>query len=113
MTTTTSILAGGGRDDFLTVRHLRIAGSQREIGHALAASADAAHGSAAAPRPASDPRLERTRRRWFAMHHRAHSERMRGMGSAPRRSTRECSPLLAPWLRKRRLSHGSGTFFEH
>ena len=69
----------GGPDDFLTVRHLRIDGSQREIGRRLAEAASAVHGSAASPRPVDDPAVERVRRRWFAMHHPAQSERIAGV----------------------------------
>jgi len=68
-----------GEDDFLTVRHLRIEGTQREIGRALAAAAQAAHGEAASPRPATDQTIERTRRRWFDLHHPRHAERIRGV----------------------------------
>ena len=76
---TPRIVAGGGPDDVLTVRHLRLAGSQEEIGRALAATAEAAHGDAAMPRPAVDPRIERVRRRWFAANHPTHLGRMRGI----------------------------------
>jgi hypothetical protein len=55
-------------DDFLTARHLRVAGTQREIGQALAAAAETAHGHRAAPIP-MDPALERVRRQWFGLHH--------------------------------------------
>lgn len=78
MTATPTIVAGGAPGDFLTVRHLRLAGSQREIGRGLAEAAFAAHGSAAAPRPA-DPVIERARRRWFAAHHPAHAQRLAGI----------------------------------
>ena len=67
---------GGPRT--LTVRHLRVAGSQRDIGQALAAAAHAVHGAAAAPRP-TDPRVETVRRRWFELHHPAQAERFRGV----------------------------------
>jgi len=77
-TTTTTIVAGGDAGDFLTVRHLRTGGSQREIGRALAAAAEAAHGPAAAPR-AGDPLVEQARRRWFECHHPTHRERMAGI----------------------------------
>ncbi len=74
----TPVLAGGGPDDAVTVRHLRLEGSHREIGRNLAAAATAVHGSAAAP-IAADPDLERVRRRWFAMHHPSHAERSLGV----------------------------------
>ena len=44
-----------GDEDFATVRHLRVEGSQREIGRALAAAAEQVHGAAARPVPAPDP----------------------------------------------------------
>lgn len=78
MSTTTTIVAGGSRGDFLTVRHLRAGGSQREIGQALAAAAAVAHGPAAAPKPA-DPLVEGARRRWFDHNHPIHRERMAGI----------------------------------
>lgn len=76
---TPRIVSGGGPHDVLTVRHLRLAGSQEEIGRALAAAAAAAHGEAAAPRPAVDPLVEAVRRRWFAAHHPTHLRRLRGI----------------------------------
>ncbi len=79
MQTTTSIISGGGDGDFLTVRHLRAGGTHREIGRALAAAAEAAHGSAARPQRSADPRVESARRRWFDMHHPAQAGRLRGV----------------------------------
>lgn len=78
MQATTTILAGGAPGDFLTARHLHISGSQREIGRALAAAAESAHGDAAAPRPA-DPVVEEARRRWFERNHPIHCQRMAGI----------------------------------
>jgi predicted choloylglycine hydrolase len=78
MEPTITTLTDGGRD-FLTVRHVRAAGTQREIGRQLAAAAHAVHGPAAAPRPAIDPRSEAVRRRWFALHHPALAERAAGV----------------------------------
>jgi len=75
---TTSTTTLTNPDDAVTVRHLRAAGSQRQIGQAMAAAAGAAHGSIAAPQ-AMDPALERVRRRWFALHHPALAERSRGV----------------------------------
>ena len=69
----------GGADDFTLVRHLRVAGTQREIGRALAEAASLAHGAAAAPRAVDDPQREQVRRRWFATHHPAHLERSKGV----------------------------------
>jgi len=76
-TTTVTTLTGEG--DALTVRHVRAAGSQREIGQALAVAAAEAHGAAAAPRRSVDPVVERARRRWFATHHPVLAERLLGV----------------------------------
>ncbi len=78
----TEVIAGGGRDDFLTVRHLRIAGTNREIGNALATASRAVHGRAAGPRPVTDPVVQRARRRWFDQHHPILAERGRGIADA-------------------------------
>jgi hypothetical protein len=80
MNTTPSIttVAGGRRGDFLTVRHVRLSGTQHEIGRGLAAVAEAVHGADAAPRPI-DPDVEEVRQRWFALHHPTHAERTRGI----------------------------------
>ena len=79
MTAAFSIVAGGEPGDAVTVRHLRIDGSHHEIGRALAATAEAVHGRAAAPRPVDDPIVERARRRWFAANYPAHARRMEGI----------------------------------
>jgi acyl-CoA:6-aminopenicillanic acid acyl transferase len=76
------VIAGGGADDFLTVRHLRIEGTNHEIGHALATTSRSVHGAAAGPRPSVDPVVQRARRRWFAEHHPILAERGRGMAAA-------------------------------
>jgi hypothetical protein len=75
---TPTIVAGGGPDDVVTVRHLRLAGSQRAIGRSLAEVAEAVHGASARPTPA-DPLVEGVRRRWFADHHPAHAARLAGI----------------------------------
>ncbi len=75
----TTTIAGGGTDDFVTVRHLRVEGSQRAIGRALADAAVRTHGSAAWPRAADDPLVERVRRQWFIDHHPAHAARLAGV----------------------------------
>lgn len=85
MTTKTAgadIVAGGTPSDFLTVRHLRAAGTDREIGHALATAARHAHGSVVGPTPAPDPVVQRARRAWFAANHPVLQERMAGVGEA-------------------------------
>lgn len=78
MISSTTLLAGGRPGDALTVRHLRVEGTQREIGAALARAAEQVHGSAALPPPA-DPDLEVVRRRWFDLHHPILAERSRGV----------------------------------
>jgi hypothetical protein len=78
MTATLTTIAGGDPADFLTVRHLRIDGDQREIGRALAAAAHQVHGDAARPRGV-DPLVEQVRRRWFELHHPAQAARGRGV----------------------------------
>jgi hypothetical protein len=77
--TIASTIAGGRPGDAVTVRHLRLSGTQRQIGRSLAQVAHDVHGAAAAPRP-SDPTIERVRRRWFAAHYPIHVERMFGIG---------------------------------
>ena len=69
----------GGPEDFTFVRHLRLEGTHREIGRALAHAAELAHGAAAAPRTVDDLEREAVRRRWFATHYPAHLERSKGV----------------------------------
>ncbi|MFF5987182.1 C45 family autoproteolytic acyltransferase/hydolase [Prauserella flavalba] len=79
MTTHHEIVAGGRDGDFMTVRHLRLAGSQTEIGRGLAEAARETYGW----RPlAADPRRARARREWFAKHWPQHAARLRGAASA-------------------------------
>ena len=85
MTSTTTlpqILAGGTAADFLTVRHLRLTGTNREIGRAMATAAHAVHGSIAGPTPAPDPTVQQARRAWFAANYPVLHERMAGVGDA-------------------------------
>jgi predicted choloylglycine hydrolase len=63
----------------MTVRHLRIVGSNRSIGQACAAAAQAAYGAEAGPHLAGDRTVQRARRRWFAAHHPVLAERMAGI----------------------------------
>ncbi len=53
--TTVTTLAGGGAEDFLTVRHVRAEGSNRAIGRTLAQDARSVHGDAVGPLPGGDP----------------------------------------------------------
>ncbi len=76
------IVAGGNPGDFTTVRHIRVAGTEREIGQALAIAARDAHGAAAGPRRAPDRAVQRARRTWFAANHPILHERMQGVGAA-------------------------------
>jgi hypothetical protein len=73
-----TIVAGGAKDDFLTVRRLRARGSNREIGRAMATAAREVHGEDAGPHRAVDRHVQRARRRWFAIHHPVLLERMSG-----------------------------------
>ncbi|GIG66366.1 C45 family autoproteolytic acyltransferase/hydolase [Phytomonospora endophytica] len=73
-----STVVAGGATDFLTVRHLRLSGGQREIGRVLGAEA-ASHGWAPAP---IDPVVGRARRLWFERHWPQHAERLRGIADA-------------------------------
>jgi predicted choloylglycine hydrolase len=82
MHATHDVIAGGRPDDFPTVRHLRIAGTNRDIGRALARAAEEVHGRFTAPRPVRDPALQRARRRWFEHHHPILAERGRGIADA-------------------------------
>lgn len=73
------IVAGGRDGDFLTVRHVVLAGSDRQIGRGLAALARRVHGGSAYPRPARSPVVQRARRSWFERHYPALAERIRGV----------------------------------
>ena len=79
MQATTTTIAGGRPEDFLTVRHLRVHGSNRQIGRALGQAARAVHGNAAQPRPMADAVVQRARRQWFATHYPALAERAKGV----------------------------------
>src|SRR5687767_6306024 len=65
----------GGKDDFMIVRHLRIEGSNREIGAALARVARKNHAAKFSP---EDPKLVRARKEYFAAKYPALAERGRG-----------------------------------
>lgn len=78
MTTTTKI-AAGGPDSFMTVHHLTVTGSQTEIGRALAVEAGLRYGWAPA---SADPTLERARRGWFQHCWPQHAARMTGAAEA-------------------------------
>ncbi|MGH8965285.1 MAG: C45 family autoproteolytic acyltransferase/hydrolase [Actinomycetes bacterium] len=75
MTVTTEIVAGGS-DDFMTVPHVVVSGSQAEIGRALAEQARWAYGWT--PVAAADPVQARARLDWFARHWPQHLDRMCG-----------------------------------
>lgn len=79
MQAATTTIAGGDQADFLTVRHLRLHGSNREIGRSLAEAARAVHGAAAQPRPMPDTIVQRARRRWFLERYPALAERATGV----------------------------------
>ena len=82
MEASTTIIAGGQAGDFLTVRHLRVEGSDREIGRALAEASLSIHGAASRPRPMCDATLQRARRRWFLERYPAMAQRARGVADA-------------------------------
>ena len=79
MTATLTTMAGGKPGDFVTVRHLRAAGTHREIGRALAAAAVEVHGTTAQPAPSAGPEVELARRRWFDRNYPLHAERAMGV----------------------------------
>lgn len=68
----------GGKDDFQTVTHLTLTGSQHEIGKALTEEARRLGWS---PVPA-DPIVNRARRTWFERHWPQHHARMDGAAAA-------------------------------
>jgi hypothetical protein len=76
------IVAGGGIDDFVTVRHLRASGTNREIGRTLATAARAVHGPLAGPHAVPDPVVQRARMQWFERNAPILSERILGAGDA-------------------------------
>lgn len=73
-------VAGGGPHDFVTARHIRVAGSNRHIGRVLAQAAHEVHGAVAGPVRAADPLVQKSRRRWFEANHPTLTERMLGIG---------------------------------
>ena len=74
---TSEVVVGGGPGDFALVRHVRLEGTQREIGSGLAGLAWANH--SVRPQPSADPALTRARRRWREMHWPQLEERVRGV----------------------------------
>ena len=79
---TVTTLAGGGAEDFLTVRHVRAQGSNHAIGRTLAEAARYVHGDAAGPLPSADPLIRQVRLEWFADHYPAMVDRMAGVADA-------------------------------
>lgn len=71
----------GGRDSFMTVRHLRVRGTNFEIGRQLGEIAIERHGQTV-HRFASDPVYVRARRVYFQRHFPIHWERVRGVAAA-------------------------------
>ncbi|MFD7657788.1 C45 family autoproteolytic acyltransferase/hydrolase [Actinosynnema sp. NPDC059797] len=67
-------LVAGGADEFMTVRHLVVSGSQSEVGRALA---EEARGRGWRPVPA-DPTVGRARRAWFEDNWPQHHARLVG-----------------------------------
>ena len=110
MTVTLDTIAGGGPHDFLHVRHLRIAGDQREIGRQLAAAAHQVHGAVAEPLTAADPLVERARRRWFELHHPAQAARILGVADHFGLDPADASVAL-DWLGTYQLPAGCSVAF--
>lgn len=71
------VVGGGGPGDFALVRHVRLEGTQAEIGSGIAGLAWANHG--VRPQPSADPALTRARRRWREVHWPQLVERVRGV----------------------------------
>ena len=113
------VVAGGGPGDFAVVRHVRLEGTQREIGSSIAGLAWANHG--VRPQPSADPALTRARRKWREVHWPQLEERVRGVADdwdlADDDSTEVASlPVGFPragcsvvWLPPRRTSSGAAT----
>jgi hypothetical protein len=78
-TTVCSVVAGGGPDDFMTVRHLVVRGTQRDVGRELAREALAHFPTIDPP---DDPALNRARRRWVERNWPEHYARMQGIADA-------------------------------
>ncbi len=72
------LIAGGGADDFLSVRHVVLRGPWSEIGRSLAALASE-HGWK--PRLADNPVPVRAQRAWLVNNYPAHVARMRGVAA--------------------------------
>lgn len=72
------VIAGGGPDDFMSVRHMVFRGPWSEIGRSLAALA-AEHGWK--PRLVENPVPVRAQRAWFVSNYPAHVARMRGVAA--------------------------------
>src|SRR5262245_52592783 len=70
------VVAGGAPGDFMIVRYLRLAGSQRAIGRQLAEIARQRHGFV--PPPSEDALRTRAIRRYFEKNSPLQLERMRG-----------------------------------
>jgi hypothetical protein len=73
-------LVAGGPKDFLEVRHLVLAGTNEEIGRALAAIGKERHGLG--PQPSADPFRTRVQRRYIDKTYPILHERMRGVAAA-------------------------------
>jgi hypothetical protein len=91
------VVAGGGPEDFVTVRRIMIEGSDEHIGWTLAEVARQVHGEDAGPAPSPDERVERARRRWFAHTYPALARRAAGIGDAFEVSSEDLRWDLA-WL---------------
>ncbi len=72
-------LVAGAPDDFAVARHLRVSGSNAEIGQVLAGVARDRHGADVG---SLDPTLVRARRRWYERNYPIHYQRMAGVAQA-------------------------------
>ena len=92
---TCNILGGGEPGDFAVVRHVRLSGTQREIGADLAELAWSNH--EIRPSPSADPSLTRARRKWREANWSQLDERAKGVadrwGLQPDDDTREVGTL--------------------
>jgi hypothetical protein len=116
---TSEVVGGGGPGDFSLVRHVRLEGTQAEIGSNIARLAWANHG--VRPQPSADPALTRARRRWREVHWPQLEERVRGVAdywdlAYDDRTEVACLPVGFPqggcsvvWLPPRRTSSGAAT----
>lgn len=69
-------ICGGGPEDFMTVRHLKLKGTNKEIGKAIASLAKTRHQSKL-DKPGKE--IVQTRKKWYETHYPAMAERASGV----------------------------------